>query len=203
MAKSVEKQFAIGVDYGTNSVRALVVDVQDGSEIATCVFNYPSGDAGILLDRGDPNLARQNPADYIEGFYKSVKGAVQAAAKQRGFKAENVIGIGIDTTGSTPIPVDRDGMPLALEPALKKNLSAHAWLWKDHTSYAEAAEITQRAAGCVGRLPDQVWRLVQQRMVLVQDSALQACGTQRVCGGVFMGRVSRFHPRVHYGKPGS
>ncbi len=146
MAKSVEKRYAIGVDYGTNSVRALVVDGQDGREIATCVYNYPSGEAGILLDRGDPNLARQNPADYIEGFYQSVKGAVQAATKQRGFSAENVIGIGVDTTGSTPIPVDRDGMPLALQPAMKKNLAAHAWLWKDHTSYAEAAEITQQAA---------------------------------------------------------
>ncbi len=147
MAKSVKKQYAIGVDYGTNSVRALVVDVQDGREIATSVFDYPSGEAGILLDRGDPNLARQDPADYIEGFYQSVRGAVRAAGKQRGFQAENVVGIGIDTTGSTPIPVDRDGMPLALKPAMKKDLAAHAWLWKDHTSYAEAAEITQRAAG--------------------------------------------------------
>ncbi len=147
MAKRVKKRFAIGVDYGTNSVRALVVDVQDGREVATCVYDYPSGEAGILLDRGDPNLARQNPADYIEGFYRCVKGALQAAEKQRGFTAENVVGIGVDTTGSTPIPVDREGLPLALQGAMKKNLSAHAWLWKDHTSYAEAAEITGRAAG--------------------------------------------------------
>ncbi len=145
MAKSPEKRFAIGVDYGTNSVRALVVDVQDGSEVATCVFEYPSGESGILLDKGDPNLARQNPADYIEGFYRSVKGAVSAAARRRGFKPEKVIGIGVDTTGSTPIPVDRDGMPLAMNPALAQNLAAHAWLWKDHTSYAEAAEITEQA----------------------------------------------------------
>ncbi len=62
------KRFAIGVDYGTNSVRAIIVDVDNGAELASHVFNYPSGEAGILLDPKDPNLARQNPADYIEGF---------------------------------------------------------------------------------------------------------------------------------------
>jgi len=145
MAKSRARQFAIGVDYGTNSVRALVVDTSDGAEVATHVYNYPSGKQGILLDPKDPNLARQNPADYIEGFFKSVKGALRAARKSRGFRPEQVIGIGVDTTGSTPIPVDRAGMPLALQPKFKRNLAAQAWLWKDHTGHAEAAEITQKA----------------------------------------------------------
>ena len=146
MAKSSEKRFAVGVDYGTNSVRALVVDVRDGSDVATHVFNYPSGEAGILLDAGDPNLARQNPADYIQGFYESVGGAIRAASKQRGFSPDKVVGIGVDTTGSTPIPVDRQGLPLALQRVFRKNLAAHAWLWKDHTGHAEAEEITERAA---------------------------------------------------------
>ncbi len=145
MAKNKTTQFAIGVDYGTNSVRALVVNVADGAEVGTDVYDYPSGDAGILLDPKDPNLARQNPADYIEGFYVSVRKAVAAAKRKGGFRPENVIGIGVDTTGSTPIPVDRQGMPLAMQPAFKKNLAAHAWLWKDHTGHAEAAEITERA----------------------------------------------------------
>ncbi len=145
MAKSAPRRFAIGVDYGTNSVRALVVDVANGEEVATHVFNYPTGEAGILLDPKDPNLARQNPADYIEGFYKSVKAAVRAAAKVPGFAAENVVGIGVDTTGSTPLPVGQDGMPLAMQPKFQKNLAAQAWLWKDHTSHAEAAEITKAA----------------------------------------------------------
>lgn len=140
-----ERKFAIGVDYGTNSVRALVVDLADGREVASKVFNYPSGEAGILLDPKDPNLARQNPADYIEGFYASVRGAVTAARRDKSFKPENVAGIGVDTTGSTPIPVDAAGAPLALKPAFKKNLAAHAWLWKDHTGHAEAAEITEKA----------------------------------------------------------
>ena len=77
----------------------------------------------------------------------SVEGALQAAAKEpRTSRPERVVGIGVDTTGSTPIPVDRDGQPLALQAQFEKNLAAHAWLWKDHTGHAEAAEITERAA---------------------------------------------------------
>jgi L-ribulokinase len=142
MAKAAAKRFALGVDYGTNSVRALVVDVADGSEVAAHVFPYPSGQNGVLLDAKDPHLARQNPADYIEGFFKSVRGALAAAKKQPGFSAEAIVGIGVDTTGSTPIPVGREGMPLAMRKEFKDNLAAQAWLWKDHTSHAEAAEIT-------------------------------------------------------------
>lgn len=147
MTSSAPRRFAIGLDYGTNSVRALIVDVADGSEVATHVSDYPSGDAGILLDPKDPHLARQNPADYIEGFYESVSAAITAATEVPGFAPENVVGIGVDTTGSTPIPVDREGTPLALQPEFADNLAAHAWLWKDHTSWAEAAEITAAAGG--------------------------------------------------------
>jgi len=146
MSETVGRKFSIGLDYGTNSVRALVVDLADGAEIAEHVFDYPSGEQGILLDPKDPNLARQNPADYIEGYSQAVGKAVQAAKRKRGFKPENVVGIGVDTTGSTPIPVDQNGRPLALQRKFQKNLAAHAWLWKDHTSAAEAAEITEKAA---------------------------------------------------------
>ena len=145
MAKSPPKRFAVGIDYGTNSVRVLVVDAADGVEVATCVVDYPSGTDGILLDPKDPNLARQNPADYVEGLYQSVRGALAAAGRKRGFRPEDVVGIGVDTTGSTPIPVDRRGTPLAMQPKFSKDLAAHAWLWKDHTAHAEAAEITAKA----------------------------------------------------------
>jgi L-ribulokinase len=145
MAKHSEPAFAIGVDYGTNSVRALVVDIADGREVATHVYDYPSGEAGILLDPQDPHTARQNPADYIEGFYRSVGCAVQRAAADPSFRPERVVGIGVDTTGSTPIPVDRNGQPLALSTEFAPELAAYAWLWKDHTGYAEAAEITEKA----------------------------------------------------------
>lgn len=137
--------FAIGVDYGTNSVRALVVNVATGEEVATHVYDYPSGDAGILLDPRDPNLARQSPADYIEGFIVSVGNAVKDARESGDFSPNQVVGIGVDTTGSTPIPVDKKGQALATQPEFKNNLAAYAWLWKDHTSYAEAQEITKLA----------------------------------------------------------
>ena len=151
MAKPRAKKFAVGIDYGTNSVRTLIVDVADGREVATYVSDYPSGDDGILLDPKDPNLARQNPADYVDGLFRSVRGALRAAKKEAGFQAEDVVGIGVDTTGSTPIPVDASGTPLALDPQFKGDLAAHAWLWKDHTGHAEAAEITERASK--GRTP--------------------------------------------------
>lgn len=137
--------FAIGVDYGTNSVRAIVVDVNDGREVAAATCPYASGDAGVLLDANDPNLARQHPADYVEGFHVAVGKAVQEARADSGFAAERVIGIGVDTTGSTPLPVDSHGRALGELPQFRDSLAAKAWLWKDHTAFAEAEEITEKA----------------------------------------------------------
>ncbi len=138
---------SLGLDFGTNSVRALIVDVSDGREVATAVREYESGQAGIIIDPADPNLARQNPADYIAGMEAVVRGVLAAARKtDRAFNPRGIIGIGIDTTGSTPIPVDNTGTPLAFQKKWKKNPNAHAWLWKDHTGFAEAAMITELAA---------------------------------------------------------
>jgi len=137
--------FAIGLDYGTNSVRAVVVDCANGRSIGTHVANYPSGDQGVLLDPKDPHLARQSPADYISGLGASVKGALVEAAREPGFDPSRVVGIGVDTTGSTPLPVDARNQPLALDPKWKGNLAAQAWLWKDHTGAADAAAITETA----------------------------------------------------------
>ncbi|MBX3179676.1 MAG: ribulokinase [Candidatus Hydrogenedentes bacterium] len=136
------KSFTIGVDYGTNSVRAVVVDCSNGREAGAKVFEYPSGHQGILLDPADHNLARQNPADYVAGLEATVTGALAAAKGYDGFAPDRVIGIGVDTTGSTPIPVDAACVPLAMNPAFEGNLNAQAWLWKDHTSAEEAARIT-------------------------------------------------------------
>jgi L-ribulokinase len=139
------KQYTLGVDYGTNSVRALIVDISNGNEIGTSVWNYETGDAGVHEDPKDVHLARQNPADYQKGFYESVKGAIADAKQTAGFDVSQIIGVGVDTTGSTPIPIDEHGIALALKPEFKDNLHAKAWLWKDHTGYAEAAEITEKA----------------------------------------------------------
>jgi len=137
--------YTIGLDYGTNSVRTLIVNTANGREVATAVWNYAHGTQGVILSR-DPNLARQHPADYVRGAEETIRKALAAARRTvRGFKAEQVIGIGVDTTGSTPIPVDRDGRPLAFDKRFAKNPAAMAWLWKDHTGVAEAAEITELA----------------------------------------------------------
>jgi L-ribulokinase len=140
-----DRSFTIGIDFGTNSVRAVVVDTADGRVAGTRVFEYPSGEQGVLLDPKQPHLARQNPADYIEGLRVSVGGALTAADAVAGFSRDRVIGLGADTTGSTPLPVDAHARPLAVNARWQENLAAHAWLWKDHTSAAEAVAITETA----------------------------------------------------------
>jgi len=138
--------YAIGLDYGTNSVRTVLVDVTNGQEVATIVHEYETGQAGIILDPTDHNLARQNPADYLKGIEVTIAGAVAQARKaEPKFDPKDIVGIGVDTTGSTPLPVNKDGVPLALTKEFKDNPNAHAWLWKDHTGHAEAAEITELA----------------------------------------------------------
>jgi len=140
------EKYAIGLDFGTNSCRSLIVDLTDGNELASHVFPYSSGQAGILLDPKEPNLARQNPEDYINGIKETITGAIlDARKKYPDFNAENIIGIGIDTTGSSPLPVSSAGTPLCLLPQFKNNLNAMVWLWKDHTGHSEAAQITELA----------------------------------------------------------
>jgi L-ribulokinase len=141
----VSAKYTIGLDYGTNSVRALVVDTANGREAGTAVWNYAHGTVGVILSR-DPNLARQHPADYVKGAEITIKNALADAKKNvRGFKPEQVVGIGVDTTGSTPLPVDANGQPLAFQKKFANNSAAMAWLWKDHTGVNEAAEITALA----------------------------------------------------------
>jgi L-ribulokinase len=136
-------RYALGLDYGTNSARAVIVDLADGRELSGPVAEYPSGELGILLDPADPNCARQNPRDYVDALTRLVPEAIaQARDTKSGFDPMEIVGIGVDTTGSTPIPVDRDGTPLAMHDEFRGNLNAMAWLWKDHTSHAEAARIT-------------------------------------------------------------
>lgn len=138
--------FTLGLDYGTNSARALIVRCADGKEFGSCVVNYPSGHQGILLDPKDHNVARQSPLDHLHCLEAATKGALKQAAKKRGFKADKIVGIGVDTTGSSPIPVDAKNRPLATQKRFAKNLNAQCWLWKDHTSWREADKITQLAA---------------------------------------------------------
>jgi len=136
----------LGFDYGTNSVRALLVNPTNGEELGSGVFNYPTGEAGVVYDAGDPHLARQNPADYLAGLSESLTLAFAKAKKTHpDFSLSNVIGIGGDTTGSSPIPVDAKNRALSSDPRFAGDKAALCWLWKDHTSSAEAAEITALA----------------------------------------------------------
>jgi len=138
-------RYTIGLDYGTNSVRAVIVNVANGAEQASAVWVYEHGAKGVILSR-DPNLARQHPADYVKGAEIAIRQALAAARKQaRGFKPDQVAAIGVDTTGSTPLPVDDRGQPIAFQKKFANHPAAMAWLWKDHTSIAEAADITALA----------------------------------------------------------
>jgi L-ribulokinase len=138
--------YALGLDYGTGSVRGLLVDVQTGEEIATSVFAYPHGKSGVIVDERDPDVARQHPQDYLDGAVAVITDVLRQAASRAGFSAQDVVGIGVDTTGSTPLPVDAAGVPLAMNPEFADNPAAMVYLWKDHTGHAEAAQITELAA---------------------------------------------------------
>jgi len=139
--------YVIGLDFGTNSCRSLIVDVANGKELASHVFLYPSGKDGIIVDSADPHLARQNPADYLLGMDVTIKKALKKAKTVHPkFSPKDVIGIGVDTTGSSPMPVDADGQALCFEKKFKNNSAAMVWLWKDHTGFAEAALITEISA---------------------------------------------------------
>jgi L-ribulokinase len=135
------KKLVIGVDYGTDSVRSVVVDAQSGKVLASEVHGFTRWKQGKYCNPSK-NQFRQHPLDHIEGLEITVKKALKAAPKG---SAEYVKGISVDTTGSTPGPVDRQGTPLALLPAFRENPNAMFVLWKDHTSVKEAEEINRTA----------------------------------------------------------
>ena len=134
-------QYVIGVDYGTDSVRSILVNAINGTEIASSVFYYPRWKEGLFCD-ASLNQFRQHPLDYVEGLEHTIKNCLQQAGTAI---AADVKAISIDTTGSTPVAVDETGTPLALLPAFAHNPNAMFVLWKDHTGTGEAAEINEHA----------------------------------------------------------
>lgn len=129
-------RLALGLDFGTGGCRALLVDVETGEAAGSAEAAYASG---VVEAPGEPLVARQVPADYRSAASEAVGGALAGAVGE-------VVGLGVDTTASTPLPVGPDCGPLADDPRFASDPAALAWLWKDHSSHAEAAEITERAA---------------------------------------------------------
>ncbi len=139
------QRYCLGLDFGTNSVRALIADVDSGEAVATAVAEYSYGEKGIIGDARNPHVARQHPADYHESLQSCVREVIEVAQDATEFSADDVIGIGVDTTGSTPLPVNEQGKPLAFDVRFADNLNALAWLWKDHSAMEEAEQITEFA----------------------------------------------------------
>lgn len=137
----MSEKYVIGIDYGTDSVRSVVVNTRTGAIEGTSVFEYPRWKKGLYCDPSE-NRFRQHPLDYIEGLEQTVKGALAGLANE---VKKNITGITVDTTGSTPIAVDKAGKPLSLKTEFEKDPDAMFILWKDHTSVREAAWINEVA----------------------------------------------------------
>jgi L-ribulokinase len=134
------KTFVIGLDYGTDSVRAILLDAQSGEELASDMFLYPRWKEQKYCD-ASKNQFRQHPLDHIEGLERTIKGVLSKSQ----INGAAVKGICIDTTGSSPVPVTKEGTPLALIDGFKENPNAMMVLWKDHTAINEANEINELA----------------------------------------------------------
>ena len=136
------KNYLLGLDFGSDSVRCLVVDGEDGREVASAVRYYPRWREGLYCNPAE-NRYRQHPLDYIE----SLEGAIREALDKAGADVASAVrGISIDTTASTPALVNREGTPLALLPEFAENPNAMFVLWKDHTALAEADKINTLAS---------------------------------------------------------
>jgi L-ribulokinase len=131
------RKLVLGIDYGTDSVRAVLIDPLEGTVLGSVVFEYPRWKKGLYSDAATHRF-RQHPLDYLEGLEYTVRGVLQQAGDVR---PEEVAGMTLDTTGSTPVAVDRKGIPLALREEFTDDPDAMFILWKDHSAMAEAEEI--------------------------------------------------------------
>jgi L-ribulokinase len=133
--------YVIGIDFGSDSVRTIIVDTSNGKEIAASLFFYPRWQKQLYCIASE-NQFRQHPLDYVQGLEQTIKSCVEQVDAS---VVKNIKAISVDTTGSTPIAVDKTGTPLALLPGFEENPNAMFLLWKDHTSINEAADINDHA----------------------------------------------------------
>lgn len=167
----------IGVDFGTDSVRSVLVDASNGQEVASSVFYYPRWRDGLYCVPSR-NQFRQHPLDYVEGIEFTIKDCL---ARAGGSSSSAVRAIAVDTTGSSPVAVDRSGRPLALAPGFETNPNAMFVLWKDHTATKEASEINEHAGKFdidylqfVGGIYSSEWFWAKLLHVLREDAAVRA-----------------------------
>ena len=168
--------YVIGVDYGTDSVRSILVNAMNGNEVAASVFYYPRWKEGLYCN-ASINQFRQHPLDYIEGLEYTIKECIQKAGAAI---AQNVKAISVDTTGSSPVAVDNTGTPLSLTAGFENNPNAMFVLWKDHTSVHEAAQINELATKFpvnylqyVGGIYSSEWFWAKLLHVLREDEAVR------------------------------
>jgi len=174
---NTDSVYVIGVDYGSDSVRSILVNAADGFEVAASVFYYPRWKEGLYCN-ANTNQFRQHPLDYVEGLEFTIKECLHKAGAEIGAKVK---GISIDTTGSTPVAVDATGTPLALTPSFEHNPNAMFVLWKDHTSIKEAAELNAHAEKFdinylqfVGGIYSSEWFWAKLLHVLREDEKVRA-----------------------------
>jgi L-ribulokinase len=167
----------IGVDFGTDSVRSVLVDTANGQEVASSVFYYPRWRDGLFCVPSK-NQFRQHPLDYVEGLEFTIKDCIFRAGGASGVAVK---AISIDTTGSSPVAVDRSGTPLALVPGFEANPNAMFVLWKDHTGTKEATEINEHALQFdtnylqfVGGIYSSEWFWAKLLHVLREDPAVRS-----------------------------
>lgn len=171
--------YVLGVDFGTDSVRSIVVDAANGEEVASSVFVYPRWRDGLFCNPSK-NQFRQHPLDYIEGLEFTILECLKLAGNS---VRDKLKAISIDTTGSTPIAVNKNGIPLSLTPEFENNPNAMFVLWKDHTATKEAAEINAYAANFdsnylqfVGGIYSSEWFWAKLLHILREDKAVRdAC----------------------------
>lgn len=173
----MDNKYCIGLDYGSDSVRSIIVNAFTGEQLATAVFEYPRWKAGKYCNPA-ANQYRQHPSDYLEGLEYTVKEALKNCPAD---VAENVVGISFDTTGSTPVFTDENGTPLSLLPEFQDNPNAMFVLWKDHTAIKEAAEINALAkqweidyTAYEGGIYSSEWVWAKVLHVLREDAAVRA-----------------------------
>ncbi len=176
-----KKAYVIGVDFGTDSVRSILVDSRNGEEISSSVFYYTRWKEGKFCNPSK-NQFRQHPQDYIDGLEYTIRACIDSAGPAI---ASAVKAIGVDTTGSSPVAVNSKGQPLALLKEFENNPNAMFVLWKDHTAVGEAAAINEHATKFpinylqyVGGIYSSEWFWAKLLHILKVDEAVRnACYT--------------------------